>query len=167
MRWKTGAQVGLQNSGAIRADIKAGPVTKADIFNVSPFHNTLVVFRLTGRQIKDVLEQDVDRDWDRLQISGLRYRFFSKAVKPYGQRVEDVEVNGDILVKQGVLLLPEKAYSVVSNDYLVGQAKDKYFGFPAAAPRDTGFSLYQTLVEWLEEHKTLEVRPLDRIIEIR
>jgi hypothetical protein len=108
----------------------------------------------------------VERGWDRLQVSGLRYRFYSKAVKPYGQRVEDVEVNGDILVKQGVLLHPGKAYSVVSNDYLVGQAKDKYFGFPVTEPQDTGFSLYQTLVEWLEEYKTLEDRPLDRIAEI-
>ena len=166
MRWKTGAQIGLHNSGAIRADIKAGPVTKADVFNVSPFHNTLIVFHLTGRQIKDLLEHDVERDWDRLQVSGLSYRYLPKAVKPYGQRVEDVEVNGDILVKQGVLLHPEKAYSVVSNDYLVGQAKDKYFGFAAAEPQDTGFSLYQTLVEWLEEYKTLEDRPLDRIVEI-
>jgi 5'-nucleotidase/UDP-sugar diphosphatase len=166
MRWKTGAQIGLHNSGAIRADIKAGPVTKADVFNVSPFHNTLIVFRLTGRQIKDVLEHDVERAWDRLQVSGLRYRFYSKAVKPYGRRVEDVELNGEILVKEGVLLHPEKAYSVVSNDYLVGQAKDKYFGFAVEAPQDTGFSLYQTLVEWLEEYKTLEDRPLDRIVEI-
>jgi len=167
MRWKTGAQIGLHNSGAIRADIKAGPVTKADVFNVSPFHNTLIVFQLTGRQIKDLLEQDVERGWDRLQVSGLRYRFYPQAVKPQGQRVEDVEVNGDILVKQGVLLRPEKAYSVVSNDYLVGQAKDKYFGFAVAEPQDTGFSLYQTLVEWLEKHEILDYKLQDRIVEIK
>ncbi|HEC66986.1 MAG TPA: bifunctional metallophosphatase/5'-nucleotidase [bacterium] len=62
MRWKTGAQIGFHNTGAIRADIKAGPITKSNIFDVVPFHNTLVVFKLTGQQLKDALEVDVARE---------------------------------------------------------------------------------------------------------
>ncbi len=167
MRWKTWAQVGLQNNGAIRADIKAGPVRKSDVFDVSPFHNTLVVFRLTGQQIKDALEYDVERGWDRLQVSGLRYRYYPKGARPYGKRVDYIEADGEVLENHGTLLQPQKLYTVVSNDYLVGHAEDKYFGFPLAETKDTGFSLNQTLMEWLEKYKILDYKIQDRIVEIK
>ena len=167
MRWKTWAQIGLHNTGAIRADIKAGPVTKSNVFDVSPFHNTLVVFRLTAQQINDALEHDVERDWDRLQVSGLKYRYYPKAVRPYGKRVDYIEVEGEVLESHGILLQPQKVYTVVSNDYLVGHAEDKYFGFPLAETKDTGYSLNQTLMEWLEKYKILDYKLQDRIVEIK
>lgn len=167
MRWKTEAQIGLHNNGANRADIKAGPVTKADVFDVSPFHNTLVSFKLTGRQIKDLLEYDVERGWDRIQVSGLRYRYYPKTARPYGERVTFIEVDGELLASEGTLLQPDKIYTAVSNDYLVGHAEDKYFGFPLAETKDTGFSLNQTLMEWLEKHRILDYRLQDRIVEIK
>jgi len=167
MRWKTGAQIALHNNGAIRTDIKAGPITRADVFDVSPFHNTLVVFKLTAQQIKDILEYDVERGWDRLQVSGLRYKYYSRTSKPFGKRVDSIEVNGEFLEKEGILVQPEKVYTVVSNDYLVGHAEDKYFGFKADGTRDTGFPLNQVLMEWLEKHKVLDYKPEDRIVEIK
>ena len=163
MRWKTGAQVAFHNSGAIRANIKAGPVTKGQIFKVAPFHNILVVFKLSGQQIKDVLEYDVERGWDRLQVSGLRYKHYPKAEKPYGKRIFYIEVDGKVLLKDGKLLYPDKIFTVVSNDYLVGQAKDKYFGFPVKNVHDTGLPLDKAMVEWLEKHKILNYKIEKRI----
>ncbi len=163
MRWKTGAQVAFHNSGAIRANIKAGPVTKGQIFKVAPFHNILVVFKLTGQQIKDVLEYDVERGWDRLQVSGLRYKHYPKGSKPYGKRISYVEVDGEVLLSDGKLLHPDKIFTVVSNDYLVGQAKDKYFGFPVKHVHDTGLPLDKVMVEWLEKHKVLDYKIEKRI----
>jgi 2',3'-cyclic-nucleotide 2'-phosphodiesterase (5'-nucleotidase family) len=167
MRWKTWAQVGLQNNGGIRADIRAGPVSKSDVFNVSPFYNTLVVFRLTGQQIKDALEHDVERGWDRLQVSGLKYKYYPKGARPYGKRVDYIEVDGEVLENHGTLLKPQKLYTVVSNDYLVGHAEDKYFGFPLAETRNTGVSLNEALMEWIEKYKILDYKLQDRIVEIK
>jgi 5'-nucleotidase/UDP-sugar diphosphatase len=167
IRWKTGAQIGLHNSGAIRADIKAGPVTKADVFDVAPFHNRLVVFKLTARQIKDILEKDVERGWDRLQVSGLKYRYYPPTAKPFGQRVDHIEVDGEALENQGLLLQPDRVYTVVSNDYLAGQAKDKYFGFAIEGAKATGISLYESLIDWFRENRVLDYRLQDRIIEIQ
>lgn len=166
MRWKTGAQIGLHNDGGIRSDIKAGPITKADIFNVCPFYNTLVVIKLTGKQLKDALEYDVERGWDRLQVSGLKYKYYPKESKTYGERVDYVEINGEVLVKEGNILLPKKVYTIVTNDYIVGHAEDKYFGFPVASPRDSGFHLREILIEWLDEHKVLDYKFEKRIVEI-
>ncbi|MGB6867512.1 MAG: bifunctional UDP-sugar hydrolase/5'-nucleotidase [Candidatus Aminicenantaceae bacterium] len=163
MRWKTGAQVAFQNSGGIRADITSGPITIADIYELSPFNNVLFVFELTGQQIKEVLECDIERGWDRLQVSGITYRHYKKDAKPEGERVDYVKVDGEVVVDKGQLLLPDKVYSVASNDYVVGQAKDKYFNFPVTESRDTGFPLNLVLVEWLEQNEVLVCEIEDRI----
>jgi len=167
MRWKTGAQIGFHNTGAIRADIKAGPITKSNIFDVAPFHNTLVVFKLTGQQLKDALETDVERGWDRIQVSGIRYKYHPKKVRPYGKRVDYIEIKGEVLVKKGKVLWPGKVYTIVSNNYLVGHAKEKYLGFPVTNPKDTGVLLDIVLMEWLDKYKVLNYKIEERIVEIR
>ncbi|MFB0566053.1 MAG: bifunctional UDP-sugar hydrolase/5'-nucleotidase [Candidatus Aminicenantaceae bacterium] len=167
MRWKTGAQIGLHNSGGIRAGIKAGSVTKSDVFDVCPFHNTLVVFKFSGQQLKDALEYDVERGRDRLQVSGIKYKYFVKEVKPFGDRVDYVEINGEVLVKEGKVLLPKEVYVAVSNDYLVEHGKDKYFGLSVIDPRDTELPLDQILMEWMEKHEVLDYKLEKRIVEIK
>jgi 5'-nucleotidase len=167
MRWKTGAQVGFHNTGAIRADIKAGPVTKSNVFDVAPFHNTLVVFKLTGQQLKDALEADVERGWDRMQVSGIKYKYYPKDVKPYGERIDHVEINKEVLVRKGKVLWPGKVYIIVSNNYLVGHAEEKYLGFPVANPKDTGVLLDIVLMKWLDKYKVLNYKIEERIVEIR
>jgi 2',3'-cyclic-nucleotide 2'-phosphodiesterase (5'-nucleotidase family) len=163
IRWKTGADIAFQNSGGIRADISAGPITLADIHAISPFNNTLVVFDMTGQEIKNALENDVERGWDRLQVSGIKYKHFSKEMKPQGQRVEYIEVGGEVLVKRGEVLLPDKVFTVATNDYVFGQAKEKYFGFAPELERETGLPLNQVLMEWIEKNEVLVCAIDDRI----
>jgi 2',3'-cyclic-nucleotide 2'-phosphodiesterase (5'-nucleotidase family) len=167
MRWRTGTQIGLHNSGAIRANLKAGPVTKGDIFDVSPFRNTLVVFKLTAQQIKDALEYDVERGWDRFQVSGIKYKYYPKNKKPVGKRVFYIEVEGEVIEKDGKVLHPDRVYTVVSNDYLVGHAKDKYFGFAVTDSHNTGQPLDKVMMEWLGKNKFLDYKIEGRIIEIK
>jgi hypothetical protein len=66
----------------------------------------------------------------------------------------------------GKILLPKKKFRVVSTDYVVGHAEDKYFGFPVKQAKDTQFPLDQTLVEWLVEFKVLDYSFEPRIIRI-
>ena len=167
MRWKTGADIGFHNSGGIRNDLLAGPITKGDIFQVSPFRNTLVVFHLTGKQIKDLLEHDIEKGWDRLQMSGLSYSYHAKGSKPMGARIEDISIDGKTIAKEGKLLHPGAVFTAVSNNYLVGQAEDKYFGFPVEKVRDTGLLINKVLIEWLEKYKVLDYRVEGRITQIK
>lgn len=166
MRWKTGAQIALQNSGGIRADIFTGPVTKRDIYELSPFCNTLVLFKLTGRQIKEILERDVERGRDSFQVSGLRYVYYPISARPLGERVWRLKVGRDIIVDRGELLSPEKTYTLTTNDYIAGQAKAKYFGFDIKDPVNTEFHLELILMEWLEKHKVLKTSLDGRITEV-
>jgi len=166
MRWKTNANIGFHNSGAIRSNILAGSICIQDVFEVSPFNNTLVLFEISGKQLKDILELDVERIRDRLQVSGLSYKYYSHEKKVLGERVEFIEVNGEVVVKDGKVLLPAKKYTVVSNDYVVGHAVDKYFGFSLPNAKDTMFPLDQVMVEWLQEYKILNSKNEARIVRI-
>jgi len=167
MRWKTGAQIALQNSGGIRAEIAKGPITRADVFDVSPFNNALVLFKLTGQQLKDILELDVKRGEDRFQVSGFKYKYYPKGARPPGERVDYIEINGEVLVNEGKVLHPKKVYTAVSNNYLVGQAEDKYFGFSVTCQENTGLILDRVLVAWLLKYKVLEYKVEERIVEIK
>lgn len=167
MRWKTGARIALQNSGGIRADLYAGPITRRDIYHVSPFRNTLVTFQLSGSQLKRMLERDIERGRDRLQISGFSYLYHSREARPFGRRVERILVGDDLVVDHGRLLLPELTFNAVSNDYVVGQAEHKYFGFILKNVLSTDLSLDRILVEWLEENKSLKCSVEDRIVELK
>ena len=55
-----GAVIAFTNPGGVRTDIvrkEDGAVTYADLFASQPFRNQLVTLTLTGKQIKDMLEQ--------------------------------------------------------------------------------------------------------------
>ena len=57
---KGGAVIAFTNPGGVRADVtrrEDGAVTYADLFASQPFRNQLVTITLTGKQIKDMLEQ--------------------------------------------------------------------------------------------------------------
>jgi 2',3'-cyclic-nucleotide 2'-phosphodiesterase (5'-nucleotidase family) len=167
MRWKTGAQIGLLNSGGIRADIYSGPISVRSLHEVSPFQNTLVVFDVSGRELRQIFETDIERDRDRIQVSGMRYTYHSRETLPQGKRVDFLAVGKDEVIRDGRLLLPDAVFSVVSNDYVIGQARRKYFGFEVEEAKMTGFHLTQVMVEWLQENRVLKCSLEDRIVELK
>ncbi len=167
MRWKTGADIALLNSGGIRSDIYSGPITVRALYEVSPFQNILVEFNLSGRQLKQVFETDIKRGRDRMQISGMRYTYYPAEARPPGRRVNFLAVGQDVVVRDGELLLPDRIFRVVSNEYIVEQSKDKYFGFQVEDHRNTRILLTKAMVEWLELKQLLFCSLEDRIVEIK
>jgi hypothetical protein len=83
-----------------------------------------------------------------------------------GNRIHRIAVNGDLLVKEGQILHPGRVFTVVSNNYLVGQAKDKYFGFPVTESKDIGVLINQVLISWLEKYQCLDYEIEGRIVKI-
>lgn len=166
MRWKTGADIGLLNSGGIRADIFSGPITVRAIHEVSPFRNTLVLFQISGLELKQILETDIERGRDRLQISGMRYTYHPRETRHDGQRVDYLAVGDQAVFRDSELLLPDQMFSVVSNDYVVAQARGKYFGFPIKKQHETGISLTNAMIEWLQKNRVLVCAIQERIVEI-
>lgn len=58
-RFVTGADIGYINGGGLRSDMKAGDVTFNDVLSVFPFNNQVVVARVSGQVIKDMLEMAI------------------------------------------------------------------------------------------------------------
>jgi 5'-nucleotidase len=114
---KGGAVIAFTNPGGVRTDIarkEDGAVTYADLFASQPFRNQLVTLTLTGKQIKDMLEQQwLDPKRPRiLQVSrGFSYAWDNS--KPDGERVlaERISLNGQQVD-------PAASYRVTVNNFL-------------------------------------------------
>jgi 5'-nucleotidase len=114
---KGGAVIAFTNPGGVRTDIARkdnGAVTFADLFASQPFRNQLVTLTLSGKQIKDMLEQQwLDPKRPRiLQVSkGFSYAWDTS--KGDGERViaERMSLNGQPID----LAAP---YRVTVNNYL-------------------------------------------------
>jgi 5'-nucleotidase len=112
-----GAVIAFTNPGGVRTDIarkEDGAVTYADLFASQPFRNQLVTLTLTGKQIKDMLEQQwLDPKRPRiLQVSrGFSYAWDNN--KPDGERVlaERISLNGQQVD-------PAASYRVTVNNFL-------------------------------------------------
>jgi 5'-nucleotidase len=112
-----GAVMAFTNPGGVRADIarrEDGAVTYADVFASQPFRNQLVTLTLTGKQIKDMLEQQwLDPKRPRiLQISG-GFSYAWDGTRPDGERVlaETMSLNGQPID-------PTANYRVTVNNFL-------------------------------------------------
>ena len=111
-----GAVIAFTNPGGVRTDIarkEDGAVTYADVFASQPFRNQLVTLTLTGKQIKDMLEQQwLDPKRPRiLQVSkGFSYAW--DGARPDGERVlaERMSLNGQPID-------PAANYRVTVNNY--------------------------------------------------
>ena len=59
LRTETGSDLAVLNGGGIRTDIPKGPIQVKTVLDVLPFNNFPVVLRLSGKEIREVLEQGV------------------------------------------------------------------------------------------------------------
>lgn len=108
MREFAQTDISLQNSFGIRGDILKGKITKRDIYNISPFGNTLVTMELAGEEIRRIMEESVGGA-GILQVSGLKVLYDPE--KPKGERILEIEIKGKSLK-------PRKTYSLVTNSFL-------------------------------------------------
>ena len=114
---KGGAVIAFTNPGGVRADVtrrEDGAVTYGDLFASQPFRNQLVTITLSGKQIKDMLEQQwLDPKRPRiLQVSkGFSYAWDGS--KGDGERVlaERMSLNGQPID-------PAAHYRVTVNNFL-------------------------------------------------
>ncbi len=154
------ADVALTNGGGIRSSIKAGNISKKDLYTVLPFPNTLVIVEATGAELKQALENGVsqiDQGAGRFpQIAGMSFSYDRS--KPAGQRVVEVKVGGQPLDEK-------KTYKVATNDFIaVGGDGYESLNKPSF---NTGFTLYNVVEEEIIKQKTLNPKVDNRIVEVK
>lgn len=93
-----GGDVAILQSGTLRADLPAGPLTYGELYEAMPFDNRLVELTLTGAQLKQVFATNLTRNGTTLSISGARVQAQCEAgmlrvtlVRESGRAVRDDE----------------------------------------------------------------------------
>ena len=144
---KGGAVIAFNNPGSLRAPIipaADGSVSYGALFTVQPFQNNLIVMTMTGKQIKDALEQQT--------FSGTRPRLLGiskgcsyswDAAKPNGEKViaQSMKLNG-------TAMQPDLQYRVAANSFLAGGSEGLTL-FRSGTDRVTGDLDLDALVSFL------------------
>ncbi|MBW6514077.1 MAG: bifunctional metallophosphatase/5'-nucleotidase [Candidatus Syntrophosphaera sp.] len=110
MRAEVNADFAFLNLGGVRADIKSGPVTYRDVFQVMPFDNMVVSFTCTGEFLRRIIETRVEGSRHGLVVSGVNVVYSKK--RPNFDRVTSLRIGGEPWD-------PNKIYTCVTTDFLL------------------------------------------------
>lgn len=118
------AQVGILNYGGVRRGLATGTVTVGDVLEVLPFANTLVLADLTGDQLRQALEDDIDFLITKFGMQAPAMPYLSGATMTVcltgvkGRRITSLAIkdaNGKLQPVQ-----PDKIYRSVVNAFVAG-----------------------------------------------
>lgn len=128
----TGADIAFENCGGIRASIAAGDITKSSVIGVSPFGNYLVTKKITGADLKSILEKSLEmgannlkayqegkHEWPAngggsyLQIGGMKVAY--DPARSLDNRLVSVDIGGAPLDL-------DSTYTVVTNQFVASNA---------------------------------------------
>lgn len=139
------ADMAIQNAGGVRVSIDEGNITYGDAYTLLPFSNTLFNIKMTGAQIKQVLEDALNYYIDEGGSSGafpyaygLKYDVDMSASS--NNRISSLEVK-DRETSVWSNLDMSKTYTVVTNSYTAG-GKDGYTTFKTAQETTPGVDTY-------------------------
>jgi 5'-nucleotidase/UDP-sugar diphosphatase len=154
MRETTGADIALLNNRSIRTDIPRGKITLEQIHALLPFDNILVAMDLTGRQLMKILEYNATLSYNRLQVSGIRFR--QELSKTAGFRISDVRV--------GLKPLDlNKTYRIATNDFLASGG-DRFAAFREGKNILYGGDLRDAFLSYLKKRSPVQPRTEERFI---
>jgi 5'-nucleotidase len=124
-----GTQIEMENFGGVRAPLLRGPITFGDLVMIDPFDNTIVTYRLTGRDLKRILTERTPA------VSGLTYRI-------EGGKLVEVRVGGKP-VRDDVV------YTGASNSYFAP------WGLKGIECTDTGRPRLEVLCEYVRSKRVI------------
>lgn len=105
-----GGDLAVLNSGGVRADLRPGPVTLGDVFEVQPFENRLVRVPVRGAELLRYLEGLFERPSSRFHVGGAR--IVVDTTRPAGSRVVSATLS------DGRAIQRDGTYRVVMPDFL-------------------------------------------------
>jgi 5'-nucleotidase len=159
-----GAAVAFTNPGGIRADILKtgdGRVSYADLFASQPFRDQVVTLTLTGKQLKDMLEQQwLNQSRPRiLQVSrGFTYTW--DEARPPGERVI-----ADRMMLDGQIVDPARSYRITVNNYL-SVGGDGFTVLKQGTDQQFGVYDVDALYGYFQVNSPVSPRPSGRIVRV-
>jgi 5'-nucleotidase len=149
IREASGADFAFQNTGGLRIDyLKKGPITVKDVYTIDPFGNEIVVFQMTGQQVKRFIVNSYKKNGGfPSYVSGMTYE-----VSDSGKDIS-------------VFVRPDKGNFSMKNIYKV--AINSFMASTVNIESvDEGQSLFMTteeaLIDFLRKHKTVDYQGVSR-----
>ncbi|HUK64485.1 MAG TPA: 5'-nucleotidase C-terminal domain-containing protein, partial [Dongiaceae bacterium] len=140
MRAGPGIDIAMTNSGGLRADLPAGPITRGGIYEVMPFENTVVTMKLSGAEVRRALEDGL-RHGRVTQVSGIRYTFDNAAAP--GSRVQA------LTLADGSALADTRDYVVAVNNFMA-DGGDEYDTLKNARDKtDTNVTVRDRIMDYV------------------
>jgi len=143
-----GAEAAILLRSAIRSSLRAGPVRRRDLYEATPFPDTIVAVTVTGSRLRSALERAVGGD-DRIlvEVAGVELAYDRTA--PRGRRIRRLEVAGKPLD-------PRRRYRIATLSFLTepgGMFSD------GSDLHDTGRTLIDAHADFLRAHSP--IRPVN------
>ncbi len=155
MRITAKTDIALESGASIRCSLAEGDITKRDLYYISPFDNTLVTLKLTGKQIFNLLETTLANGEIRFQVSGLYMEYNSE--NSMGKRIINLEINGQKVDYN-------KYYTIVMNSFVVlSTARYKELKY-AKDIKDTKITIYEALVNYTKKNSPVRKPAGKRIV---
>lgn len=145
--------------------LQPGKITAAQLRNLIPHDSAVWTMRLTGNQIRQVLEQAIEnfaaKDTSKkvggmIQVSGLKFSYDPEAQRE--RRVQAVTVAGQALE-------PRRRYTVAVNA-LLAEGGHNYSAFKRGTDRSEKGKQYEMVKSWIERQGEVSAPPTDRITKV-
>jgi 5'-nucleotidase len=145
-----GVVAAFMNPGGVRRNLGPGTVSYGDLVEVQPFTNTLVIFDLTGADIRAMIELGLANERFLIPSAGTSYRVEG------GKAAE--------LVIAGAPVEDAKVYKIVVNSFMAGGGDSLTLLRDTKSPKvDTGFVDVDALVAWFRKSSPVTAVPGPRI----
>ena len=161
----------IQNAGGVRISVPAGKISYGTAYELLPFSNTIYSIKMTGSEIKQVLEDALSNYADNGGSTGsfpyaygLRYDIDMSKGK--NNRISNLEIK-DRKSGQWSLIDKDKLYTIVTNSYIAG-GKDGYVTFKKVQEERGGLDTYldyaMSFVDYVKklDKKGEKVKPLPK-----
>ena len=147
IREVSGADFAFQNTGGVRVNyLKKGPITVKDVYSIDPFNNDVVMYQMTGEQVKKFILNSYRKNGGHPSfVSGMTY-----SMSDDGNRVW--------INMEGENFSTKKIYKVAFNNYMASTVNIESV--------DEGRSMFMTseemMIEFLRNHKVVDYQGIVR-----
>ena len=145
LREISGADFAFQNTGGVRVNyLKKGPITVKDVYSIDPFNNEVVVYQMTGAQVKKYILNTYRKNGGYPSyVSGMTYR---------------VSDDGSTVWINDANFSTRSLYKVAMNSYMASTVNIE--------SEDDGRSTFMTseemMIEFLRKHKEVDYQGVVR-----
>ncbi len=147
-RIQSQADIAFTNFGGIRSDISSGPITPRKIFSIMPFGNRIVIMKVTGKFLRNLIEDRVSGSSHGMACSGCK--LVIDRTKANGQRIKEFYINGKPVDDS-------KLYKLAVSDYLAegNSGYDRLLDVESKNINYTGIMIRQALIDYIKDNTPL------------